>query len=197
MTNPDTLETVYIPNVHLHSFHTSATIVFGAVNLRWSIKAMLELTVFKFNLHKSCKSFFSCNLQSICCRAIWRANKENTSDRMDKSINMNLVGNTESFGSSINSTLSIKILEGSNKMFPFVKSWLVSTSSVTLPSSSTTGFEVFLYLYWDIFSYEYLLLLICLVQHSQLPWSLILLALSICNNHLQIFHSHSHRITTL
>ena len=125
------------------------------------------------------------------------ANKENTSYRMDKSINMNLVGNTESFGSSINSTLSIKILEGSNKMFPFVKSWLVSTSSFTLPSSSTTGFEVFLYLYWDIFSYEYLLLLICLVQHSQLPWSLILLGLSICNNHLQIFHSHSHRITTL
>ena len=131
MTNPDTSETVYIPNVHLHSFHTSATIVFGAVNLRWSIKAMLELTVFKFNLHKSCKSFFSCNLQSICCRAIWRANKENTSDRMDKSINMNLVGNTESFGSSINSTLSIKILEGSNKVFPFVKSWLFSTSYIT------------------------------------------------------------------
>ena len=33
MNNPDTSETVYSPNVDLHIFHSSASIVFGAVNL--------------------------------------------------------------------------------------------------------------------------------------------------------------------
>ena len=36
-----------------------------------------------------------------------------TSDRMDKSINLNPVGNINSFGSSIYSTLSVEIIEGS------------------------------------------------------------------------------------
>ena len=39
MTNPDTSETVYSSNVDLYSFHSSATIVFGTVNLRWNIKS--------------------------------------------------------------------------------------------------------------------------------------------------------------
>ena len=34
-------------------------------------------------------------------------NKENTSDRMDKSINLNPTGNVEFFGISVDSTLSV------------------------------------------------------------------------------------------
>ena len=49
------------------------------------------------------------------------ANKENKSDMMDKSIHLNPVGNTESFGSPINSTLLAEIVKGSNKLFAFAK----------------------------------------------------------------------------
>ena len=49
------------------------------------------------------------------------ANKENPSDMMDKSIHLNPVGNTDSFGGSINSTLSGEIVEGSNNLIAFVK----------------------------------------------------------------------------
>ena len=45
------------------------------------------------------------------------ANKQNTSDRIDKSINLNPVGNIYFFGSSINSTLSFEIVEGSINSF--------------------------------------------------------------------------------
>ena len=37
MTKSDISETVYSPNIDLRSFNFSATIVFGAVNLRWSV----------------------------------------------------------------------------------------------------------------------------------------------------------------
>ena len=52
------------------------------------------------------------------------ANKENASDKMDKSINLNPVGNIESFGGSVNSTFSVEIVEVSIKLFTFVKSFL-------------------------------------------------------------------------
>ena len=75
---------------------------------------MLKVTVSTFNLHKSCKSFFLVfnvlKFQNIYCQ-FGHANKENTSDRMDKSINLNPVSNIESFGSSINSTFSVDIVE--------------------------------------------------------------------------------------
>lgn len=50
------------------------------------------------------------------------ANKENTSDRMNKPINLNPVSNTESLASSINSILSVEIVKGSRKLFTFVRS---------------------------------------------------------------------------
>ena len=54
MNNPDTSETVYSPNVDLHIFHSSASIVFGPVNLGWKTKAIFKVTVSTFKLHKSC-----------------------------------------------------------------------------------------------------------------------------------------------
>ena len=105
MANANTSETVYSPNVDLHRFHSSAAIVFGADNLRWSIKAMLEFTVSFFNMHKSCKSFFLIfnvyKVKSIV-EQFGHVNKENTFDRMPKSINPNPVGNIKSSGSSVN-----------------------------------------------------------------------------------------------
>ena len=52
------------------------------------------------------------------------ANKENASDKMDKPINLNPVGNIESFGGSVNSAFSVEIVEVSIKLFTFVKSFL-------------------------------------------------------------------------
>ena len=49
-------------------------------------------------------------------------NKDNTSGRTDKSINLNPVGNIEFLRSSNNSTLSVEIVEGSIKLFRFVRS---------------------------------------------------------------------------
>ena len=41
---------------------------------------------------------------------------------MNKSTNLNPVGNIESFGSSINSNFSVEIAEGSNKLF--TENWI-------------------------------------------------------------------------
>ena len=76
-----------------------------------------------------------------------QVNKENTCDRMDKSMNLNFVSNVESFGSSTNSTLSAEIAQVSNAFFTFVKIRLISTSSSALASSITTGLEVIFSLY--------------------------------------------------
>ena len=66
---------------------------------------MLEFTVSFFNMHKSCKSFFLIfnvyKVKSIV-EQFGHVNKENTFDRMPKSINPNPVGNIKSSGSSIN-----------------------------------------------------------------------------------------------
>ena len=117
MTNPDISVTVCSPKAGVHIFHFSAAIVFGAVYLRWSIKAMLNSHASAFFLSSTSWSF-----GVFVVGQFVQANKENTSDRMDKSTNLNPVGNIESFGSSINSTLSVEIVEGSKKLFAFVKS---------------------------------------------------------------------------
>ena len=64
---------------------------------------MLKFTVYKFNLHKSCKylSSMSRSLRVFVVEQFGHANKESTSDEMDKSLNLNHVGNIESFGSSL------------------------------------------------------------------------------------------------
>ena len=49
------------------------------------------------------------------------ANKESTSDEMDKSLNLNHVGNIESFGSSLTQSPA-EIVEGSITLSTFVKS---------------------------------------------------------------------------
>ena len=143
MINPNTLETVCSPIVYLHNFHSSATIVFGAVSrLRWGIKATLKFTVSTLNLHKILQVLFlffnELKLQRICYRVIWNMSTKKTGDMMNKSINLNPVGNFESFWSSINSIFSFEIVEGSDKLFTFVKSWLV----FTLAFSTTTDFEI-------------------------------------------------------
>ena len=61
---------------------------------------------------------------------------------MTKSINLNPVGNTEPFGRSLGLTLSAEIVEGSIKLFTFVKSWFVSSSSSIIASSTAKGFKV-------------------------------------------------------
>ena len=91
---------------------------------------MLEFIVSTFDLHKYCKSFFLVfnvlKFQSICCSVIVEQfghnNKESTSDRMDKSITLDPVGNIQFFASLFNSTLSAEIVEGSIKLFTSVKS---------------------------------------------------------------------------
>ena len=62
-------------------------------------------------------------------------------DKMDKLINLNPVGKIESFGSSINSTLSVHIVEDSIKLFTFVKRFSV------IPYSTTKDFEVIFFSY--------------------------------------------------
>ena len=49
-------------------------------------------------------------------------NKENISDRINKSIGLNSIGNIKAFESSINSTLSVETVEGSINLFTFVRS---------------------------------------------------------------------------
>ena len=132
------------------------------------------------------------SLRVFVVEQLWHANRENTSGRMNKSINLNHLGNIESFGSWINSTLSVEVVEGSINLFTFVRSWLVSTSFYIIASSITTGFEVIFSLYWDSFSFWN-----TFVQRPKSPWVLIRLVLSIFNKDLQIVHSHSFRITAL
>ena len=163
---------------------------------------MLKFRVSTFSFHKSFKnSFIFFNVEKLTSFAVEQfghADKENISDRMDKSINLNPVGNINSFGSSIYSTLSVEIIEGSINLFTFVRSWLVSTSSSIIASSTTKSFEViYLPLLGFFLFLEYLLLLICFVQRSESSWALIFFDLSIFNEDLQILQWHSHRITTL
>ena len=108
------------------------------------------------------KVLFSCVSWSFsfAVEKFGHTNKENTSSRMDKSINLNPVGNTESFGSPMNSALSSEIVKSSNTLFTFVKTWLVSTSSSTLAITVPLFLillqvlESFFFLYWDFFSFR-------------------------------------------
>ena len=70
-----------------------------------------------------------------------------------ESINLNPMGNIESFGSLINSTLTVEIVKGSIKLFTFVKSLLVSSNSSIVAASTTKGFELIFSLYWNFFSF--------------------------------------------
>ena len=97
--------------------------------------------------------FLSSISSNFRAEQFWQVNKENTCDRMDKSMNLNFVSNVESFESSTNSTLSVEIAQGSNAFFTFVKIRLISTSSSALASSITTGLEAIFSLYWDFFSF--------------------------------------------
>ena len=87
---------------------------------------MLKFRVSTFNFHKSFKSFFLFfnveKLTSFAVEQFGHTVKESISDRMDKSINLNPVGNINSFGSSIYSTLPVEIIEGSINLFTFVRS---------------------------------------------------------------------------
>ena len=109
---------------------------------------MLKFTVSTLNLHKILQVLFlffnELKLQRICYRVIWNMSTKKTGDRMNKSINLNPVGNIESFGSPINSIFSFEIVEGSDKLLTFV---------FTLAFSTTTGFEVIFPHYWDFLSF--------------------------------------------
>ena len=117
MAYPNTSETVYMPDVDLQSFYSSATVVFVAVYLILGVKAILKFTVSTFDLQKFCEFFFHVLnvkiLKSICGRAIW------TSDRMDKSINLNPVGNTALQTHHVDSTLKRR----ENCRFHVVSTW--------------------------------------------------------------------------